>query len=306
MKGALKMNGKILTILILLCSFSLQAQDVFDPRGKVYGEGFGNTLEEADKNALRELGSSIQTRVSSNVLTQTKNGETIILSNTYTTVSLDIKTSQRFVAPRKKREKFHVYRYIEIEPYISSRMKNYKNLYSLSAKYTDSEVKCGYLYLAYCELDDPTMDAYNSGNTALKKDIETTVKSERINLGGKINFYIYGPNDNLIALDVPYEWKNGIPKPAPKPVSVEHINTETENNSTASYDSNQITTIVVEGDSKKDRRNRNYESEHIIEEYVRTVQNHGDDWGVGCKLKTTSSLSRHHPSRNGFRRINKH
>lgn len=286
------MSGRIITILILLCSFSLQAQEVFDPMGKVYGEGFGKTLEEADKNALRELGSSLQTKVSSNVLTQTKNGETIVLSNTFTTVSLDVKTSQRFVAERKKRkvfdpmvfgetleDEYHVYRFIEIEPYVSYRMKNYENLYSLSTEHNDDvEVKCGYLYLAYCELNDPTMDAYNVGNAALKKDIENTVRDERNNLGGKINFYICGPNDNLIALDVPYEWKNGIPKPAPKPVK-----TETKKKPTTSHTANQTTIVVVNRNENRTQRSEKSTSQYRVDGNVRIVYESEIDTR-GCHL----------------------
>ena len=296
------MSGRITTLLILLCSFSLQAQEVFDPMGKVYGEGFGKTLEEADKNALRELGSSLQTKVSSNVLTQTKNGETIVLSNTFTTVSLDVKTSQRFVDERKKRGEYHVYRFIEIEPYFSYRMKNYENLYSLSTEHNDDvEVKCGYLYLAYCELNDPTMDAYNVGNAALKKDIENTVRTERINLGGKINFYICGPNDNLVALDVPYEWKNGVPKPAPKPVK-----TETEKKSTTSYIANHTTIVVVDRNENKTQRSEKSTSQYRVDGNVRTVYSDGSALEIGCRKNTSSNFNRHHPARAGNRRINRH
>lgn len=197
---------KVISAIVFsfLAMVSLNAGD-FDKEGKIYGFGTASTLREADYIALKDLATKISVNVQSNIVT-VDNGEDVeFVSNTQSITAVNIKTSNRWY--EKKLGKYRVYRYIELAPYLFTKMNSYTRLYNAGENDDDNGVKCGYYYLAYCELKDPVMEAHYPEDEALKAELEKKIDKIIRKNGGEITFYVRDACGNLAEItDIGYKW----------------------------------------------------------------------------------------------------
>jgi hypothetical protein len=167
-------NNMIVALAMIFVSATLFSKPKIDTsfignENYIYGEGWGKTKEEADKNALADLSHNIQTEVKSVISTRMVNGHREILTKT-TSVSESIIQGSIPVIEKAKRQ-YHAYRYVNVKAHVMAHMFNYNNIMEDYFGEEDSELQAGYLYLAYASLDDPIMDRFNNGNEEMKKSI---------------------------------------------------------------------------------------------------------------------------------------
>lgn len=208
------MKNIIYIIAIILNYNILIAQEFIDNNDYVYAEGYGNTIEEADKHALSLLANNIKVNVKSF-------SEYYVKANGYdmqksysekiiTFTDIIIKDSQVEVI-KLSNDYYHVYRYINKKEYVNNRLNKIKKILDVHKKYgRTGNLILGEYYYAYCIYDDDLMELFYPQSITLKKEL----KNKAINLQKSVyveetsKLYFNVENDSFPLYGIDYQLIN--------------------------------------------------------------------------------------------------
>ena len=178
---------KFLTYLLFICSiYNAYSQSFLNDDNYAYGEGISNTIEDADKKALKDLAISLKAQIKASSIYRItdNNGE---IKDFYTesiniSSNLIIKDSYKYIDTVYNGYK--VYRYINKKEYVESRLSIYNNIINTKVNYNNSlNLVLGEYFYAYKILDDDLMALfYHKTN-----DLKNNLKAKIINLQKDIN-----------------------------------------------------------------------------------------------------------------------
>lgn len=207
----------ILIIFSIIYSSNLYGQDFLNNPDYVYGEGYGNTIEEADENAFASLATTLKSNVKVYITSNTKDVNGNISHNfnqdiTLTT-SLKIKDCYQYI-DNTFNNGYRIYRYINKKEYVNERLAAINSLIPGNKNYTikfdnndwinrkHPNFMLGSWYYAYQILDDDLMDLFYPQTQLLKKEYFDKI----INTQKLIDVYeVYGCYFNTNGYEATYD-----------------------------------------------------------------------------------------------------
>ena len=173
----------IIYILLLLINLNiLKAQEFIINNNYVYGEGFGNTIEEADKNALNSLANSIKVNVQSyseyNIHMNEYDVKKTYSERILTFTNIIIKDSHIKII-KTSDDCFKIYRYIDKKAYVEERLNKINDILYKHKNYARTiNLMLGEYYYAYKIYDDQLMALFYPQSIPKKEEL----KKKAINL----------------------------------------------------------------------------------------------------------------------------
>lgn len=204
-------------IKIIFCLYILSiympayAQSFINDDDYVYAEGYGDTIEKADTNALNALSRNLKSHIISSYEYKSykHNDERIEYygNNIKIYSNLIIKESYQYVDTLFK-SGYKVYRYINKKNYVSDRLKKIESILNIHKKYPRTlNLILGEYYYAYNILDDDLMELFYPKSKALKNEL----KRKAINLQNSViieetsKLYFNVKNEEMPLYGVDYE-----------------------------------------------------------------------------------------------------